>query len=190
MSKRIFDIVCAFLLLALTMPLFPLIIALILVTSRRPAFYCQKRIGKRGKIFFIYKFRTLTQKAMNSADRIERRTDHRITIAGRLLRPLHLDELPQLLNVLCGEMSMVGPRPLLVEQYLERVRQFPAYALRSNVLPGITGLVQIGGRKKAIVRGTRYTLSLDLLYIKRRGFRLDSWIMLQTIFVVLSCSGV
>lgn len=116
--------------------------------------------------------------------------DPRITKIGKLLRSTHLDELPQLWNVLRGDMSLVGPRPYGSKDVAKLKKQLRRYDDRYRVYPGITGLEQINGRERAVNRGPRFTLALDLIYIKRQNFWLDLYILYKTILVVLKRQGI
>jgi lipopolysaccharide/colanic/teichoic acid biosynthesis glycosyltransferase len=172
MLNRTLDITAAGIGLVLISPLLALIGLSIWACMGRPVFFRQRRPGYRGRIFTVVKFRTM----INAYDRDGRPLSDRtrITWLGRLLRRTSLDELPQLLNVLSGEMSLVGPRPLLPE-YLNRYT--PQQARRHEVQPGITGLAQIRGRN-ALGWGER--LSLDVWYVDHQSLRLDLQILLHT----------
>lgn len=170
--KRILDIICsviAIIVFALPMIMISIIIKL---DSEGPVIYKQQRIGKNGKLFFIYKFRTM----IVHKEFEERNIAHNqmVTKVGRFLRKTSLDELPQLFNVLKGEMSIVGPRPWIKEYYeyfTDRQKE------RCNVLPGITGLAQIKGRNEiTIFKKIEY----DIEYVRKLSFKLDLQIILWT----------
>ena len=186
--KRVADVVIA--VSAFTI-LFPLIIAialLILVMSGRPVIYTQDRVGRCNRVFRMYKFRTMQNDADRTASPVTHSSDPRITAAVKILRPTHLDELPQLWNVFKGDMSIVGPRPYPVEYARLKTIECPAFEKRHAVRPGITGLVQIIGRRRALRRRT--TAYIDLYYVRRHTHRMDIWIILMTFGVVIGRRGV
>jgi len=181
--KRMFDLAGTLFLLVVTSPIFVLLMVLIPATSRGPIFFRQERLGRYRRKFHILKFRTMVPNAeLLTGPVLATERDPRITRLGRLLRATRLDELPQLWNVLRGEMSLVGPRPerqFFVHQY-EKI--FAAYELRHAVKPGLTGLAQIKARYDSNVERK---LHFDLLYIYRYSLMLDLKIVFQTIIVVL-----
>lgn len=177
-TKRVFDLVAGAVLLAAFSPLFAIIAALVRIDSKGPAFFTQKRVGKDGRIFNIYKFRTMWTDAPKYAYHPTTAKDDRITKVGRFLRKSSLDELPQLFNVIKGEMSLVGPRPempFVVESYGLRERQ------RLAVLPGITGLWQLSADRAYLIHEN---LQYDLYYIRNRGIFMDLAILLHTLAFV------
>nr|WP_273377775.1 sugar transferase [Actinopolymorpha pittospori] len=180
--KRAFDIGLA---LAGLVVLSPLILAVSLVVRWRlgsPVLFRQRRTGMGGRSFWVLKFRTMTDKRDRRGELLP---DHkRLTRLGRLLRKLSLDEIPQLINVLRGDMSIVGPRPLLPKYDLWYT---PNERRRFDVRPGITGLAQIAGRNTV---GWSVRLSLDVEYVERCSLWLDSRIILQTVKVVFAREGV
>lgn len=167
----------------LLVPLYLLISIAIFVDSRGPILFCQKRVGKDRKIFSIFKFRTMyvheifDQKEYKTT---ESAADARITRVGKFLRKSSLDELPQFLNVFCGHMTLVGPRPILPEQ-LDAICGLQHQ--RFSVLPGITGLAQIKGRRSL---HWHQQLRLDSFYAKSRSLKLDLFIVIRTFAVVLA----
>ncbi len=181
--KRAMDVAFAGLLFLLVSPLLLLVGCLIRLDSKGPAIYRQERVGQKGKLFHIFKFRTMKVDAeSHSGPVLASEQDPRITRVGRFLRASRIDELPQLLNVLLGDMSFVGPRPeraFFVEQF---ERETPGYRLRLNVKPGITGLAQVWGKYSTEVKDK---LRLDLMYIANYSPLLDITIMIQTFRVVL-----
>ena len=181
--KRIFDIICSFITLILVSPLWLVIVLAIKLTDRGPALIKQTRIGWNGRPFTILKFRTMHNHVSlyEPAPKVE--SDERITSIGRILRRLSLDELPQLWNILKGEMSLVGPRPemeFIVRSYA------PWQNVRLLVKPGLTGLWQILGRKDLPLHEN---LEYDFYYVCNRGFLLDATIILKTIPSVLFGKG-
>ncbi|MBI1388772.1 MAG: exopolysaccharide biosynthesis polyprenyl glycosylphosphotransferase [bacterium] len=186
-SKRLFDAASAAASLIVLSPLFVLVALAIRLDSPGPAFYRQTRIGKDGAPFRIVKFRTMKKNAERETGPVmSDERDERVTRVGRWLRFAHLDELPQLWNVLRGEMSLVGPRPErphFVDQY---ARALPLYRLRERVRPGMTGLAQIHGFYNSPVE---HKLRYDIAYINNMTFLLDIKILFNTLKVSLTGRG-
>jgi lipopolysaccharide/colanic/teichoic acid biosynthesis glycosyltransferase len=183
--KRAFDILASLVLLAFAAPLMALISLAIRLESRGPALYTQRRVGRGGGAFAIYKFRTMVVGAeFIGAGLAVQEGDDRITRVGALLRRTSLDELPNLLNVLRGEMSIVGPRPTVqvqVDHYTPRQRR------RLEVKPGITGWAQIHGRA-ALPWSQR--IELDIHYVERQSLALDARILARTPAMLLGRRGI
>ena len=177
-AKRVFDVVCAGILLVLLAPLFVVVAIVVRAALGPPVIFRQARPGRGGKPFTLYKFRTMVQTGPGVADA------ERLTPIGRALRAASLDELPELWNVIRGDMSLVGPRPLLVE-YLDRYT--PEQARRHEVRPGITGWAQVEGRN-ALPWEERF--ALDVWYVDHRSFALDLKILARTFWAVASRRGV
>lgn len=178
-AKRIIDVAVSATALVVTAPLQLAIAGAVLVADGRPVLFRQRRPGKDGVVFELVKFRT-----MRHPDAARVTDAARLTRLGRFLRATSLDELPSLWNVVVGDMSLVGPRPLL-EQYLSRYT--PEQARRHEVRPGITGLAQVAGRNAL---SWEERLALDVEYVERRGFWLDAWIFARTVAVVLRRTGI
>jgi exopolysaccharide biosynthesis polyprenyl glycosylphosphotransferase len=180
--KRIFDVVFAAALLILSSPLMLITAIVIRLNSRGPAVFKQDRVGREGAEYQLYKFRTMvTDAEKDTGPVLAQECDPRITGVGRILRATRIDELPQLFNVLIGNMSLVGPRPerqFFVNAFRERL---PEYDLRLAVKPGITGLAQVAGSYATPVE---QKVKLDLLYISDYSLMLDIWILLRTIPVL------
>lgn len=160
----------------------------ILLLDGRPIFYRQNRYGQKGMVFSLYKFRTMKRRT-EEGSMYTAEGDERITALGRFLRPTRLDELPQLWNVLVGDMSLIGPRAewvRCVERYEEEI---PFYHLRHEVPPGLTGWAQVNFPYGASVEDTREKLRYDLYYIRNHSFLLDFQIVLKTVYVVLAKAG-
>jgi lipopolysaccharide/colanic/teichoic acid biosynthesis glycosyltransferase len=173
--KRLFDIVFSLPVAVVLLPVFVVIWTAIRISSKGPAIFRQERIGKGGKPFIFYKFRTMRVDVKPFGPSPKSGDDPRLTRTGKLLREYSLDELPQLFNVLKGDMSIIGPRPLYVSQMAEwdeRQRK------RLLVKPGLTGLAQISGRGE-LTREEK--LELDVKYVETAGFWLDLKIILATI---------
>ncbi len=189
-AHRGLDLAFALSLLLATLPLLLLVALAIKLDSRGPIFYGQERVGRGGRRFTVYKFRSMRVDAEASGTpQWASKRDPRVTRVGRLLRLTRIDEIPQVLNVLRGDMAMVGPRPerpAFVEQ-LEQ--QIPHYRDRACVRPGITGWAQINYPYGASVEDARQKLTYDLYYIQHRGLRLDLRILLTTVRVVLFQEG-
>jgi lipopolysaccharide/colanic/teichoic acid biosynthesis glycosyltransferase len=178
-SKQVLDFVIAALLLLLLLPMFVFIVVVVRLTSRGSAFFVQNRIGLNGRVFKIYKFRSMYSNTPAYAPSPRSALECRITPVGRVLRRASLDELPQLINVLIGHMSLVGPRPempFIVQSYSDQERQ------RLVVKPGITGLWQLSPERAAPIHEN---LHHDLYYIQHRGFRLDAVILWRTLFLAM-----
>ena len=179
MKKRIFDVVLASLGLILISPIFVIISIFILKTNGKPIFFIQKRPGKQAKIFRMFKFRTMlvsgTEGQISDAERL--------TPFGKFLRRTSLDEIPELINVLIGDMSLVGPRPLLPE-YLDR------YTLRQRhrhfLKPGMTGLAQVMGRNQL---SWNKRFACDIFYVRNQSLCLDLWIICKTICILFNQKG-
>lgn len=167
--------------LAILLPLLILLALLISLTSPGPILYCQRRLGLHGRAFTLWKLRTMRQDAETSTGAVwAGQHDLRRTRVGAWLRRYSVDELPQLANVLRGDMSIVGPRPERPELFPAFARDVPGYLWRSQVKPGLTGLAQVRGWRGATAIGPR--VAADLEYIRRRSVWLDLWILAQTPF--------
>jgi lipopolysaccharide/colanic/teichoic acid biosynthesis glycosyltransferase len=174
------------LLLLPTCPILLMLAVVVRATSRGPAIYRQQRVGKEGKPFDVYKLRTMIDNAEHISGPVWCQPgDSRITPVGKLLRLLHLDELPQLLNVVRGEMSLVGPRPERPEMVETLSQQIPDYVSRLRVLPGITGLAQIELPPDSDQQSVRNKTELDLQYIHSASASQDLRIVCQTVLKML-----
>lgn len=188
-AKRVFDILVSVALLVLLSPILVLIAAAIRLDSAGPAIYRQKRMGQHGKVFTIYKFRSMHTNAEVDGARWAGQNDSRVTSVGRVLRVMRLDELPQLLNVVRGDMSFIGPRPERPEFADMLESSIPYYEHRHLVRPGITGWAQVMYPYGASVEDAREKLQYDLYYIKRYSLLLDIAILFKTVRVVLLGKG-
>ncbi len=187
--KRVLDVVVSVLGLVALTPLFFLIAALIRVDSPGPILFRQLRVGLRGHPFLIWKFRSMKQDAEKFGPRWAQVNDPRISRVGWWLRKTRLDELPQLVNVLRGEMSLVGPRPERPEFVRDLRSTIPYYDIRHTVRPGITGWAQVRFRYGASAEDAHTKLQYDLFYVKHFSLALDFQILLETIHVVLFGKG-
>ena len=187
--KKIIDKSFAFLGLIMMLPLMCLIAIAIKIDSRGPVFYWQRRVGFNGLIFDLIKFRSMKCDAERNGAVWAKENDPRITRVGRIIRFLRIDELPQLWNVLKGELSFVGPRPERPEFVEQLTQEIPYYALRHYVKPGITGWAQINYSYGATKEDALEKLQYDLYYIKNVTVLLDFYILLRTIRTVLLGKG-
>jgi putative colanic acid biosynthesis UDP-glucose lipid carrier transferase len=185
--KAVMDWLGALLLVILLSPLFLLISALILITDGRPVLYKQQRHGIGGESIGTFKFRTMRNGSQDEAFRQASPDDERVTAVGKFLRKTSLDELPQLFNVLKGEMSLVGPRPHPLELNQEFKSRIPRYMLRHKVKPGITGWAQVNGYRGQTETREKMALRIehDLWYIQNWSLWLDLKILLMTPFVLI-----
>jgi lipopolysaccharide/colanic/teichoic acid biosynthesis glycosyltransferase len=173
--------VLGLLLLIFASPVILLLVALVRCTSRGPGVFAQHRVGKGGRDFMMYKIRTMYVDAEKATGPVWcRPKDSRITCCGRLLRFLHLDELPQLVNIVRGEMDLIGPRPERPEFVAQLVEEVPNYGQRLTVLPGVTGLAQINLPPDETTECVRRKLILDLKYISSASWGIDCRILLCT----------
>lgn len=180
--KRFFDIVFSFLALVILSPVLLVVAIMVRVKLGSPVIFKQERPGKNEKIFKLYKFRTMSDKRDKNGKLLP--DEKRLTKFGKRLRSTSLDELPELFNILKGDMSFVGPRPLLVE-YLPYYTKQEHH--RHDVRPGLTGLAQVSGRNLA---GWDKKLKLDTKYVDEISFALDCKIILKTVSVVIKRSGI
>ena len=188
--KRTFDIAVSLAMLVTTLPVMIIAALAIWHETGRPILYRQKRVGESGRIFEILKFRSMRVEAeRDGVARWAKKDDDRVTRVGRFLRTTRIDELPQLINVLRGEMSFVGPRPERPPFVAELARKVPFYASRHSVKPGITGWAQIRHPYGASVDDAVNKLQFDLYYVKNHSLFLDLVILLQTAQVVLFGEG-
>jgi sugar transferase (PEP-CTERM system associated) len=189
-SKRALDVAAAVSGLVLSLPLSLLAALLIKLTSRGPVFFCQERTGEDGAPFKLIKFRTMRVDAEKESGPVwAQKNDVRVTPIGRFLRLSRIDEIPQFLNILAGQMSFVGPRPER-PHFVEQLKQsVPFYPLRHTVKPGLTGWAQVRHPYGASIEDAQEKLRYDLYYIKNMSLLFDVSIMLRTISVILRGSG-
>lgn len=189
--KRALDRVLSLILIILSLPLLLLIAFLVRVTSKGPVIYRQERVGKDGNNFTMLKFRTMSQDAEKGTGAVwARQNDPRVTPVGGILRQTHLDELPQLFNVLIGEMSIVGPRPERPEIVKSLKGTIKDYEKRLQVLPGITGMAQVFHRYDVTIADVRKKVKYDLLYIKKMCWLVEMRILALTCVVILTGKAV
>lgn len=189
LTKEVCDVIMAAVLLVLTAPIVLVAALLVKLTSRGPAFYAQLRMGLDGRVFTIYKLRTMKHNCeCLTGPQWSTPGDTRTTRVGRFLRAVHLDELPQLWNILRGEMSLVGPRPERPEFGCQLEQLLPYYRERLHVKPGLTGLAQVQLPADTDLVSVRNKLALDLQYVNSRTLGLDLRIIVATCFHVLGLS--
>ncbi len=188
--KRLMDIILSLLLIIITLPVTLMMSLLIKLESRGPVFYKQDRSGMNGKVFKIFKFRTMIADAEKHSGPVwSTKDDPRITRIGKFMRKVRLDEIPQAINILKGEMSFVGPRPerpFFVEKLSQEI---PLYKRRLKVRPGITGWAQVKHKYDESIDDVKMKLRYDLFYIENMSLRMDFKILFRTIFVVLFGKG-
>jgi lipopolysaccharide/colanic/teichoic acid biosynthesis glycosyltransferase len=178
--KKSLDILVSALGLIISTPLWPLIALAAKLDSRGPVFYIQRRVGRDGREFSLIKFRSMIDKAEETGPLWAKDNDERITRVGRVLRRLHLDEWPQLLNVIRGEMSLVGPRPERPE-FVEKLEEaIPGFGRRHKVKPGITGWAQVKFPYASTFEESEKKLEYDLYYISHQGLMFDLKILWLT----------
>ena len=189
--KRLFDVVASGVLLVLSAPLMAATGCLIWLTDGRPVFFRQERVGREGEIFTVWKFRTMkfSKDAQAEEDIYTRTNDPRITPVGRFLRKLRLDELPQLFNVLSGEMSLIGPRAEWIKCAERYEKKIPFYHFRHLVKPGITGWAQVNYPYGESEEDAIEKLKYDLYYIRHYSLTLDAMIALKTVHTMLFGKG-
>ncbi len=186
--KRLLDLGFAAAGLLVSLPFWPCIALAVKLSSPGPVFFLQRRVGYRGRIFQIIKFRTMRQDAEREGPQWATRDDQRATQVGRLLRLTRLDELPQLVNVLMGQMTMVGPRPERPEFVAELVKEIPYYEHRHLVPPGLTGWAQVMYRYGASKEDALRKLCYDLYYVRHLSVLFDIEILLRTIPMIMKGS--
>ena len=188
--KRVFDIVFASVLILLSMPIMLLTGILILLESGGPILYLQERVGQNGRLFSVVKFRSMrTDAEKDGTPRWATAQDDRVTRVGRFIRKLRIDELPQLISVLTGDMSLVGPRPERAFFVDKLTQEIPYYAVRLSVKPGLTGWAQVRYHYGASMEDSAEKLQYDLYYVKNHTWFLDLVILFETVGVVLTGKG-
>jgi exopolysaccharide biosynthesis polyprenyl glycosylphosphotransferase len=188
--KRLVDIIGAVMIGVLSLPISVIAAIAIKLESPGPVLYSQDRVGLRNRVFRVYKFRSMRDGAEESTGPVwAAQNDPRATHVGRILRRLRLDELPQLFNVLRGDMSLVGPRPERPELVRELAQALPLYDYRHCVRPGLTGWAQISSPYGASVEDSREKLSFDVYYVKNWSLAFDLQIMIETFKVMMLGRG-
>lgn len=187
-SKRIFDVTLSGAGLVLSLPVWAFSAAAVVMESGGPIFIKQKRMGKNGHIFYIFKFRSMGKDTHNGAPmKNKHEYNSHVTKVGKILRATAMDELPQLLSIFKGDMSFVGPRPFhpdveIIGSKYEKLEEVPGFTKRTSVRPGLTGIAQIFASKEA---KTEHKVKYDLLYIKKQCFLLDVKLVMLSFYVTI-----
>lgn len=188
--KRLVDVSVSFLILGIGLPFWLLVAGLIKLDSRGPVLYRQERLGKNGKPFRIFKFRSMVADAEEKSGPVWAvKKDPRVTRIGRIIRRLHIDEVPQFINVLLGDMSLVGPRPERAFFVEKLATELPLYKRRLRVRPGITGWAQVKHKYDESIEDVKVKLKYDLFYIENMSWRMDLKILFNTFYVMTMGKG-
>jgi len=190
MSRKVISSILAAIALVLLLPLFIVVMIAIKLDSRGPVIYSQVRVGQHGKLIRIHKFRSMREDAESENKAVWAvENDPRITKVGGFLRQTRIDELPQLINVLFGDLEFVGPRPERPEFVEKLTTLIPYYELRHTVKPGLTGWAQVMFHYCGTIDESKEKLQYDLFYIKNMSFKLDMFILFHTVKIVLLGRG-
>ncbi len=184
--KRGFEIIFSLALLFFTLPVLVTLAIAIKLESKGPVFYRQERVGYMGKPFYVIKLRSMYVDAEKNGPQWATKNDPRVTRVGRFIRKTRIDELPQLINILKGEMSLIGPRPERAVFTEKFAKQIPGFKQRLTAKPGLTGWAQVNGGYDVT---PEQKFEMDMYYIKKQSFWLDLRILYRTVWVVLSGSG-
>ncbi len=188
--KRLFDILASLALLTFAVPVMLFLSFIVRLSSTGPAIYCQRRLTAGRRVFTMFKFRTMVSDAETKSGAVwASKDDPRITKIGKFMRKTRLDELPQLMNVLIGDMSLIGPRPERPEIAIDLQKEFPDFMKRCDVPAGLTGLAQVSSGYADSVDSYKDKLKHDLEYVQNRSLLLDLKIMLKTVLVVITGDG-
>jgi len=187
--KRILDLCFIVVFSPIIIPLMLVTAILIKIESRGPVFFWQKRVGVHGKVFEMLKFRSMTTDSENEGSKFAQNGDKRVTRFGRFIRKMRIDEIPQLWNIIRGDMSLIGPRPEQVAFVKKFEKAIPKYSARHIVRPGITGLAQVEQGYVDDESGTRTKLVYDLHYIENLSFKMDMEIVGKTIYTMATGFG-
>ncbi|MFD2698587.1 exopolysaccharide biosynthesis polyprenyl glycosylphosphotransferase [Mesonia sediminis] len=186
---RVFDVLASLLGLFFLILILPIVVLLNSIANRGPLFYRQTRVGRHGKCFSIYKLRSMVQHAEQNGAQYAKKNDSRITPFGKFLRRTRLDEIPQFINVILGDMSIIGPRPERPEFVAELKESIPFYEVRHVIKPGLTGWAQVNAKYAENETDSLEKLQYDLYYIKHRGLYLDFRIFLKTLSTIIFFRG-
>lgn len=188
MNGSVFGKIASLIILIISLPLLATIALMVKLTSAGPVIYRHKRVGYKGQEFTLYKFRSMTDRSERPDD-VVLPGDQRVTRVGRILRSTHLDELPQLWNVLKGDMAFIGPRPMPFSELQKAMIEHPRYAELADLRPGLTGPAQIRGRLWK-VGNEREVLEMNLRYARNGSLATDALIIWQTMMAVVRRQGV
>jgi lipopolysaccharide/colanic/teichoic acid biosynthesis glycosyltransferase len=188
--KTILDYLITFILLILLMPVIVILTLLIILTGNGPAIYSQKRIGMNGKPFIIYKFRSMANVNDEGLKLISGRADQRITSLGRFMRKHKFDEIPNFINVLKGEMSLIGPRPEQQFYFDQIIKKEPRYKQLQSIKPGITSWGQVKYGYATNIDEMIARMEYDLYYLENRSLRFDMKIAIKTLVIVIKGQGI
>ena len=189
LTKRIFDIISALAIIILLLPVHLIVIIIIKLTSKGPVFYKQARVGKKERLFDLYKYRTLVSGTEEYAVDWQGKNDPRITRFGKLLRKIYFDETPQAWNVLKNDMSIIGPRPEIPELVTKLKQEVPYYYKRLSVKPGITGWAQLKYSYEEYIENIKDKIQYDFYYIENMSIKLDFKILINTFIVIIFMKG-
>ena len=187
--KRLGDLILSLVLLSFTSPIVIFASILIFLEDKGPIFFSQIRTGKKSKVIKIYKLRTMKMDAEKLGPQWAKKNDIRITRIGSILRKLRIDELPQLLNVIVGDMSLIGPRPERPEFDIILKEKIPLYEMRFQIKSGLSGWAQVNYPYGSSLEDSKNKLSFDLYYLKNFSFFLDLLILFKTIRLVFNAKG-
>ncbi len=187
--KRILDLSLIVVFSPIIIPIMVVTAILIKIESRGPVFFWQKRVGVHGKVFNMLKFRSMTTDSEKEGSKFAQNGDKRVTRFGRIMRKMRIDEIPQLWNIIHGDMSLIGPRPEQVAFVEKFEKAIPKYSARHIVRPGITGLAQVEQGYVDDENGTRTKLVYDLHYIENLSFKMDMEIVGKTIYTMATGFG-
>ena len=189
-AKRLMDILISIIILSLSAPVWIVVAIAIKLNSPGPLVFSQERVGKDGKVFRMHKFRSMFEDAEAKTGPVWATTnDPRVTSVGRFLRKTRLDEIPQFMDVLRGDMSLVGPRPERPHFVAQLAQEIPLYKRRLSVKPGITGWAQIKQGYDTSLDDVRSKVKYDLFYIENMSFRMDIKILLMTVYTMIAGKG-
>jgi len=187
--KRVGDVFISLFLLVLTLPITLITVVLVKLTSKGKVFYTQKRVGLKGKEFYIYKFRSMVANAESGKPILAKENDMRVTAVGKVIRAFRIDELPQLFNILIGDMSFIGPRPERKELIEDIIKEVPLFKKRLLVKPGLSGWAQVKYTYVNSIEGMNKKLSYDLYYINNLNIFFDIKILLYTVETIIFRRG-
>jgi len=187
--KRVGDVFISLFLLVLTLPITLITVVLVKLTSKGKVFYTQKRVGLKGKEFYIYKFRSMVANAESGKPILAKENDMRVTAVGKVIRAFRIDELPQLFNILIGDMSFIGPRPERKELIEDIIKEVPLFKKRLLVKPGLSGWAQVKYTYVNSIEGMNKKLSYDLYYINNLNIFFDIKILLCTVETIIFRRG-